>query len=132
MPKKFFILLLTKFSNNKCILLIHQNLLTVCNVEAWFVILDKQKHETKNYNKILISSLLKTFIRCHVIIALELNFACRMLEMSVHWKKKWSHFDLKSWVTAGTKLRPEIPKIGIYFSQFIHIFFNYSKPRVEF
>ena len=26
----------------------------------------------------------------------------------VHWKKKWSHFDLKSWVTGGTKIRPGI------------------------
>ena len=26
-----------------------------------------------------------------------------------HWKKKWSHFDLKSWVTGGTKIRPGIP-----------------------
>ena len=24
-------------------------------------------------------------------------------------KKKWSHFDLKSWVTGGTKIRPGIP-----------------------
>ena len=24
----------------------------------------------------------------------------------LHWKKKWSHFDLKSWVTGGTKIRP--------------------------
>ena len=28
---------------------------------------------------------------------------------SFHWKKKWSHFDLKSWVTGGTKIRPGIP-----------------------
>ena len=26
-----------------------------------------------------------------------------------HWKIKWSHFDLKSWVTGATKIRPEIP-----------------------
>ena len=26
-----------------------------------------------------------------------------------HWKKKWSHFDLKSWVTGVTKIRPGIP-----------------------
>ena len=25
------------------------------------------------------------------------------------WKKKWNHFDLKNWVTGGTKIRPEIP-----------------------
>ena len=24
-------------------------------------------------------------------------------------KEKWSHFDLKSWVTGGTKIRPGIP-----------------------
>ena len=23
-----------------------------------------------------------------------------------HWNKEWSHFDLKSWVTGGTKIRP--------------------------
>ena len=27
----------------------------------------------------------------------------------LHWKKKWSHFDLKSWVTGGTKIWPGIP-----------------------
>ena len=27
----------------------------------------------------------------------------------LHWKKKWSHFDLKSWVHGGTKFRPRIP-----------------------
>ena len=26
-----------------------------------------------------------------------------------HWKKKWSHFDLKSWVTGGTKIWTGIP-----------------------
>ena len=26
-----------------------------------------------------------------------------------HWKKKWNHFDLKSWVSGGTKIRPGIP-----------------------
>ena len=25
------------------------------------------------------------------------------------WKKKWDHFDLKSWVIAGTKIRQRIP-----------------------
>ena len=27
----------------------------------------------------------------------------------IHWKKKWSHFDLKSWVTGKTKIRHGIP-----------------------
>ena len=27
----------------------------------------------------------------------------------VHWKKKWCQFDLKSWVTGGTKIRTWIP-----------------------
>ena len=27
-----------------------------------------------------------------------------------HWKKKWSHFDLKTWVTNGTKIRTGIPR----------------------
>ena len=26
-----------------------------------------------------------------------------------HWKKKSSHFDLKNWVTGGTKIQPGIP-----------------------
>ena len=26
-----------------------------------------------------------------------------------HWKKKWSHFDLKCWVTGRTKIQPGIP-----------------------
>ena len=30
-------------------------------------------------------------------------------ESSLHWKKKLSHFDLISWVTGGTKIRPGIP-----------------------
>ena len=33
----------------------------------------------------------------------------RTTEVFVHWKEKWSHFDLKSWVTGGTKIRPGIP-----------------------
>ena len=27
---------------------------------------------------------------------------------TLHWKKKWSHFDLKIWVTGRTKIRPAI------------------------
>ena len=27
----------------------------------------------------------------------------------MHWKKKWSHVDLKSWVTGVTKIWPRIP-----------------------
>ena len=34
---------------------------------------------------------------------------------TLHWKKKWSHFDLKSWVTGGTKIRPGIPSNWIIF-----------------
>ena len=30
------------------------------------------------------------------------------LVRSQHWKKKLSHFDLKNWVTGGTKIRPGI------------------------
>ena len=33
----------------------------------------------------------------------------------LHWKKKWSHFDLKSWVTGWTKIRPGIPSTWIIF-----------------
>ena len=29
--------------------------------------------------------------------------------VEIHWKKKWSHFYLKSWVTRGTKIWPWIP-----------------------
>ena len=25
------------------------------------------------------------------------------MSIGIHWKKKWSHFDLESWVTGGTK-----------------------------
>ena len=28
--------------------------------------------------------------------------------VAIHWKKKWSHFDLKSWVAGGTKIKPGI------------------------
>ena len=44
--------------------------------------------------------------------ASELKFFKRSL-MPLHWKKKWSHFDLKSWVTGGTKIRPEIVLIWL-------------------
>ena len=30
-------------------------------------------------------------------------------EFLLHWKKKWSHFDQKSWVTGRTKIWPGIP-----------------------
>ena len=35
-----------------------------------------------------------------------------------HWKKKLSHFDLKSWVIGGTKIRPGIPSNWRIFAQF--------------
>ena len=41
---------------------------------------------------------------------------------TTHWKK-WSHFDLKSWVTGGNKIRPGIP------SNLAQIFFNYWESR---
>ena len=28
--------------------------------------------------------------------------------VAIHWRKKWSHFDLKSWVAGGTKIKPGI------------------------
>ena len=31
--------------------------------------------------------------------------------LSANWKKNWSHFDLKSWVSGGTKTRSGIPSI---------------------
>ena len=33
----------------------------------------------------------------------------RGIILDLHSKKKWSHFDLKSWVTGGSKIRPGIP-----------------------
>ena len=45
---------------------------------------------------------------------------------TLHWKKKWSHFDLKSWVTGGTKIRHGIP------SNLTQIFSNYLESRVKF
>ena len=32
-------------------------------------------------------------------------------------RKKWSHFNLKSWVTCGTKIQPGFRVIGEYKSQ---------------
>ena len=69
-----------------------------------------------------------------------------------HWNKKRSHFDLKSWVTGCTKIRPGIPsnwrifelkwleidsqyRVKIdsqYRVNFTQIFSNYSESRVEF
>ena len=58
-----------------------------------------------------------------------------------HWKKKWSYFDLKSWVTGGTKIRPGIPSNSRIFesnwldilSQFdSNILHYYSESWVEF
>ena len=41
---------------------------------------------------------------------------------AVYWKKKWSHFDRKSWVTGGTKIRPGIPsKWEIFESNWLSI-----------
>ena len=34
---------------------------------------------------------------------------CGMRSSKLYWKKKWSHFDLKSWVTGGTKIQSGIP-----------------------
>ena len=64
------------------------------------------------------------------------------LVYSVHWKKGWSHFDLKSWVTGGTKIRQEIPSnLRIFESIWLdiesqvinltHILSNYLKSLVE-
>ena len=44
----------------------------------------------------------------------------------IHWEKKWSHFDLKSWATGGTKIRPGI------LSNLTQLFSNDSESRVEF
>ena len=30
------------------------------------------------------------------------------INSELHWKIKWSHFDLKSWVTEGTNIQPAI------------------------
>ena len=35
-----------------------------------------------------------------------------------HWKEKWSHIDLKIWVTGGSKFDPIFRVIGEYLSQF--------------
>ena len=37
------------------------------------------------------------------------GFFSLAVEDVLHWKKKWSHFDLKSWVTGGTEIRSGIP-----------------------
>ena len=55
---------------------------------------------------------------------------------ALHWNKELSHFDLKSWVTGGTKIRPGYRVIGEFLSQYrvnlTQIFSNYSEIRVEF
>ena len=33
----------------------------------------------------------------------------KLVQYRLHWTKKRSHFDLKSWVTGGTKIQPGIP-----------------------
>ena len=38
------------------------------------------------------------------------------------WTKKWSNFDLKSWVTGGNKIRPRIPsKWRIFLSNWLSL-----------
>ena len=39
----------------------------------------------------------------------DLQTSKLFLSHFLHSKKKWSHFDLKSWVTGRTKVRPKIP-----------------------
>ena len=47
-----------------------------------------------------------------------------------HWKKKWNHFDLNSWVTSGTKIWPGIRVIlvplmaQLFRSKWLHFFFS--------
>ena len=44
-------------------------------------------------------------------------------------KKKWSHFDLKSWVTGGTKIQPGIPNTD---SQYLNIEYNWLPISSQF
>ena len=71
-----------------------------------------------------------------------------------HWKKKWSHFDLKNWVTGGTKIWPGIPSNwrifesnwfdiesqidnlalnieSVFRSKWLHFFFQYLGERIR-
>ena len=54
---------------------------------------------------------------------------CRMLH---HWKKKCSHFDLKSWVTGGTKIRPGIPSNWKIFESNWPSIYNYDSILSQF
>ena len=49
-----------------------------------------------------------------------------MIQIIQHWKKKWSHFDLKIWVTGGTKIRWRI-----FEWNFTQLFSSYSESRVK-
>ena len=44
----------------------------------------------------------------HIFRTFSLLLA-RLVPSLVHWKKKWSHFDLKSWVTGVTIIQPGVP-----------------------
>ena len=47
--------------------------------------------------------------RCNIKIMSYQVQLCDTNKCHLHWKKKLSHFDLKSWVTGGTKIWPGIP-----------------------
>ena len=79
--------------------------------------------------------------RCPKVLSHALTTRRRYI--AVHWTKKCSHFDLKSWVTGGTKIRLGIlSKWRIFESNwkfdsqyrvnFTQIFCNYSESQVEF
>ena len=46
---------------------------------------------------------------CHRIVVACHNDLSNLILNTDHWKKKSSHFDLRSWVTWGTKIRLGIP-----------------------
>ena len=65
----------------------------------------KRIRRTKfNYKKYYLNWGTKSFISDIILEQLS-SVLCRHMDL----KEKWSHFDLKSWVTGGTKIRPVIP-----------------------
>ena len=62
---------------------------------------------------------------------LERDF--KRVGLLLHWKKKWSHLDLKSCVTGGTNIRESNCQFDSqYRINWTQIISNYSQSRVEF
>ena len=65
-----------------------------------------QQNKTAYIAKMLTQQWLSKII--HMTLGMKISLTCLNVSW-LHWKKKWSYFDLKSGVTGGTKIRPGIP-----------------------